>query len=213
MRRTCLIFALAALAIGFPIWVVNAQNPPPPPLPDQIQEDWVLVIGTPNTLENGPQITTTMSPTGSNVPDSFVAFDLNYREYPDYTAGGMSVQVWSGEDLLAVTSHGSRLLNTPGETISWTQQMSLSGGTITYSILNGVSTTWPGMRNAENLRVNYATSLSALDGYSPDVSVGNSSATWESNRVTSMCLTQVRYYSGGYLILTDQTPRYCVLPP
>jgi hypothetical protein len=211
MHRTVLRFALAAVAIGFPMWAAYAQSPPP--LPDQIEEDWIMVIGSPDAEENGPQITTTMSPTGIYPSDPFVAFDMNYREYPDYTPGGLSVQAWSGKNLLTAISEGSAQLNTPNETISWTQQMSLSQGKINYAINNGTSTTWKQFGQAGQLNVSYDTSLTALDGYSPDVSVSNSGATWQSNRVTSMCLTQVRYYAGGKLILTDKTQRYAVLPP
>jgi hypothetical protein len=211
MRRTGLRFALAAMAIGFPMWAVHAQSPPP--LPDQIEEDWILVIGAPAAAENGPQITTTMSPTGIYPSDPFVAFDMNYREYPDYAPGGMSVQAWSGKNLLAAISQGSAQLNTPNETISWTQQMILSQGKISYAINNGTATTWAQFGQAGQLNVSYATSLTALDGYSPAVSIANSSATWQANRVTSMCLTQVRYYSAGKLVLTDKTQRYAVLPP
>lgn len=182
--------------------------------PDQVQEDWKLVVGTPNTSTNGPQITTTMSPLGNNTSGPFAAFDMNYREFPSYTSGGMQIQVWSGKTLQGLSSQGSSQLNTVSETITWTQQLSLSGGTITYGINNGLSTTWGKFGQGNGLlAVSWPSSLTSLSAYNPNYSISQSGATWQSNLVYSLCITQVRYYSGGQLILTDSNPKYCVLPP
>jgi hypothetical protein len=184
------------------------------PLPDRVEEDWALVIDTPDTTANGPQITTTMSAFGDNTAGPYPAFDMNYREYPSYGPGGMQVQVWSGESLVGLSTKGRSQLNTPGETITWTQAMSIDGsGTVTYSIKSGVSTTWGafGQGNALN-SVSFSTSLTSLAAYSPGVSIANSGATWQSNHVMSLAVVQVRYYSNGSLILTDTTRRDVALP-
>src|SRR5690348_6875547 len=85
-----------------------------PLLPDRVEEDWELVIATPDTVGAGPQMTTSMSPVADDT-GPFVAFDLNYREYPDFVAGGMQVQVWSEKQLLATASQASAQCNTAGE--------------------------------------------------------------------------------------------------
>src|SRR5262249_25694473 len=103
--RSRIAIALFVLSISaFPASALLAQSPAI--VPDQIQEDWQLVIGTPDVIGVGPQITTSMSPVSDN-STPFAAFDLNYREYPDFQAGGMQIQVWSGPNVLSTASHGS----------------------------------------------------------------------------------------------------------
>jgi hypothetical protein len=180
----------------------------PPAVFDQVEEDWQLVIATPDIVDAGPQITTSMSPTGQKMTDPFVAFDMNYREYPDFVPGGMQVQVWSQDQLLATATQGSNQLNTPNETITWTQRMSVSGGSVNYAIVNGQSTTFGKFGQGLGLlSVSYNSSLADMSAYKPDFSVANSGASWQSNMVQSMTLLQVRYYLGGQLIFTDKTAR------
>lgn len=174
---------------------------------DRVEEDWQLVVAQPDIEAVGPQITTSMSPVADG-SSPFVAFDLNYSEYPSFQAGGMQLQVWSGNELLDTSSEGTAQFNTPGETVTWTQRMSLSNGSIEYQVLNGQSTTWGQFgQSGGNLSVDFASSLADLSGYSPDTSKANSGATWQSNHVTSLTLMQVRYYSNGSLVKIDATPR------
>jgi hypothetical protein len=87
--------------------------------------------------------------------------------------------------------------------------MQITGGTITYDILNGRSTTWSrfGQGNGA-LHVSFPTTLTDLSlTYSPDVSANKSGVSWEANFVSSMTLVQVRYYSGGQLVSTDTVAR------
>ena len=79
MKTMITLAMLAAGAIGCYLTSSVAQTPP---VLDRIEEDWELVIGIPDTQANGPQITCTMSPSGDLTASPFVAFDLNYREYP-----------------------------------------------------------------------------------------------------------------------------------
>jgi hypothetical protein len=176
--------------------------------PDQVEEDWELVVAAADFEAVGPQITTSMGPAADLASNPFVAFNLNYREYPDYTPGGMQVQVWSGKQLVTTATQMFAQLNTANETVTWTQRMSLSGGSITYSVNNGMSTTWG---TFGPFSVNFATTLASLAGYSPDVSLANSGVSWQSDHVTSMKLVQVRYYAGGKLVSTDPTARSVTL--
>jgi hypothetical protein len=206
LRR--LFFTVTALAIATSAGMAQTASPPP----DQVEEDWRIVIGNPRPSEIGPQLTTCMSPvTDSSTP--FVAFDLNYRDYPSWNPGGVQVKVCSDKTVLDSADQGDEICQTSGETIRWTQRMSLSGGSINYWVVNGQSTTWGNFGHGQGLRgVSFATSASDLSSYSPDYSVARSGVGWQSNRVTSMTLVQVRYYSGGKLTSTDSTPRTVVLP-
>jgi hypothetical protein len=203
---------LALSIFAFPLSAIVAQSPAV--APDQVEEDWQLVIGTPDVIGVGPQITTSMSPVSDN-STPFAAFDLNYREYPNFQAGGMQIQVWANDDVQSTATHGTNQFATAGETVTWTQRMSLaSGGTVTYRIVNGQSNTWGSFGGNENhLVVNYSASLNDLSGYYPDTSAANSGVSWESNYVTQLTLVQVRYYKNGQLIATDTTPRNLIAPP
>lgn len=178
---------------------------------DAIEEDWELVVASPDVVGVGPQITTVMSPTG-DLSDPFVAYDMNYREYPTFSAGGMQIQVWSKKKVVATSSQGSSQFQTANETITWTQRMHLTSGSIRYSVKNGQSTTWGsfGDSDATNFRVTYDTDLTSMAGYNPADTVKNSGVSFQSDRVTSLKLVRVRYYSNGNLYYTDTTSRTLV---
>ena len=177
--------------------------------PDAIEEDWVLVIENPDPVGVGPQITTVMSPVADDSAP-FVAFDLNYREYPSFSAGGMQLQVWSGKKVLNWASQGNSLFYNANETITWTQRMSVSNGTLTYDVANGQAPYWGSFGQGANLEVTFPTTLTSLAGYQPQVSANRSGATWQANHVTSLTLKQVRYYSNGVCVSTDTNPRVIV---
>ncbi len=179
--------------------------------PDAVEEDWQLVIASPDPYSIGPQITSVMSPV-SDGSTPFFAFDMNYREYPFFSAGGMQVQVWSNGSVTDTSSHGSALLNTVGEVITWTQRMSLSGGTVSYNVTNGQSTTWGRFGRKTQFGASFQAGVNDLSGYDPDVSAANSGVSWQSNHVTQLVLFQVRYYARGQLISTDTNPRTLIAP-
>jgi hypothetical protein len=207
LSRPLALLASALLTISAGV----ALGQTPAPVADQVEEDWQLVIANPDLSGNGPQITTCMSPVGdSSAP--FAALDFNYREFPVYLPGGIQIQVWSGSNVQATSSMNGQLFNTPGETITWTQRMSVANGTVNYLVVNGQSVTWGAFPQGNGqLSVSYNTSATSMAGYNPSLSVANSGVTWESNLVTSMKLVQVRYYSQGQLIATDTTPRQVAL--
>jgi hypothetical protein len=209
MRTVAAILVLAIVAL--PVGGILAQTPTV--VPDQVEEDWLLVVGNPDIVGVGPQITTSMTPVGDN-STPFAALDLNYREYPYFQAGGMQIQVWSGNRVFGTSSYGWSQFSTPGETVTWTQRMSLgSDGTVTYRVVNGQSTTWGSFGgDGGQLWVSFPTALSSLAGYSPATSVANSGASWESNYVTQMALLRVRYYAAGRLISTDTAARSIISP-
>jgi hypothetical protein len=202
----CLSVASAlALALG-----ASFQTPSQP---DRIEEDWQLVLATPDTSTNCPQVSTAFSPTGS-ASDPEMVFKLNYRDQPNFRGGGLSAQAWQGKQFLSNSDQGTNQLTTANETITWTQKMSLSGGNINFKVLSGNSTTWGQFGvNVTDLAVSAASSAADLSGYTPTYSVSNSGATYGANRVTTMTLLQVRYYQGSTLLSTDTTARQVVVAP
>src|SRR6516225_2505779 len=88
MTATFLVTCALAGSIG--LGQTSSSSGPP----DQVEEDWQLVIASPDPDESGPQITTCMSPV-SDGSTPFVAFDLNYIDYPPFSPGGLEVKVYS----------------------------------------------------------------------------------------------------------------------
>jgi hypothetical protein len=172
---------------------------------DRVEEDWQLVIRTTDAEAVGPQITTTMCP-GPVEEHPDVNFNLNYRDGDTFQAGGLQIQVFDGQRVIANVNARSEQLQTDGETITWTQKLSIWGGTAIYRVKTGNSTTW-GNFGGDELTVFFPTSLDDLNAYSPDISISKSGVGWQSDHVSSMTLSQVRYYSNGTLVFTDSTPR------
>lgn len=184
---------------------------------DRIEEDWEVLIGEPNPDEEAPQIINVFSPEvtsdgdGVSYPEGeFAVFELNHRTQPDYQDGGMQLQHWTGTQLDEVQSwtdeRDSCLLSTTGEVITYTLRMSLYDSRLHFSVRNGQSDTW-GSFGGESLRLVSDTSLPNLNGYSTANSTANSRIGFASYRVTRFVLKQVRYYSNGQLVQTDDTDR------
>src|SRR3954453_10581136 len=141
MRIPRILAAALSASVIVSLAAAMAQSPGLLPLVDRVEEDWKVVVANPALTGVGPQVTTCMSPV-SNGSTPFVAFDVNYREFPTFSAGGMQLQVWSGTSVLSTASSGTAQFATPNETVTWTQSMKVSSGTITFDIMNGRSTTW-----------------------------------------------------------------------
>jgi hypothetical protein len=186
---------------------------------DRVEEDWKVVIDDPDPDSTGPQITTCMSPRPGST-NAFIAFCLNYRDDPDWKPGGLQVKVYgeaigASQDrpLLAAAAARTEVFQTAGETITWTQRISVSDGVVRYTVLDGSSTTWGAFgQGPDDLGVSYPSSIADLGSYRPDDSVSLSAAGWQANRVRSMTLLRARYYRGGALIATDATQREVVRP-
>ena len=210
MRRTASLLALTFLAAALAARPAAAQAPAGT---TAVEEDWQAVIATPDPTNGGPQLLTVMSPNGDIRNTPYFLVNLNVRENTStspstVSMGGVQVQCWSGRTDLTGGSvtQGTAQLNTPGETIAWTQRMALDSGTIGFSIKAGRSTTW-GNFGPPGLTASFPSALTALTGYAPGFSASQSGVGWQKQNVTSMTLVQVRYYAGTTLLQTDTTAR------
>ncbi len=173
----------------------------------RVEEDWELVIATPDLEGAGPQITTCMAPVPSDTT-RFVAFNLNYRADPSFIAGGVHILVWDDNAVVDLSANETGRCNTTNELITWTQRMSLSVGSLSYSIRNGQSTTWGKFGQGNGLQaVDFGTTVDTLALYNPDDSASRSGVGWQRNHVSRMTLLRVRYYAGLTLLSTDEQPR------
>jgi hypothetical protein len=193
--------AVAALLCG--VLTGGAARPEDGPAPDRVEEDWEAVIAEPDLAAEGPQLTTCMTPNGDE-PSRFIAFSVNYRLRPSARPGGLEVLAWAGDELLAQATEGDAALETPDETVTWTQELSLAGGEAVFRVRDGRSTTWGEFGAEDRLLVRFATADEDLSRYDPEWSARRSAATWQSDHVASMTLVRVRLYRGTQLVETRE---------
>lgn len=175
---------------------------------DRIEEDWYLQIGEPDTDSDSPQILSVISPIASNTGEHAI-FEVNHCTQPDYFAGGMQLQRWSGPDTCAAMTRtiNSGVLAIPSEEITYTTRMSLSAGKLNYSIENGKSQTWGPFGGSIPYNLSVSSQLSTLSGYKPDFSVSESKVAYGSHRVQTFKIKEIRYYWQGQLVAKDSTER------
>ena len=172
----------------------------------RVEQDWELVVATPDVATNGPQITCVLSPVG-NVESVHAALQLNHRTLLRYAPGGRQLQFWEGGVPLSEhTCSNQAVLGAPGETITWTFAMEVQNNVLTAEVINGTSVTW-GAFGVGFCHLSTPTALANLNGYSSDVSVRNSGAGFADNRVQSLVLKRVRYRTADGSVYEDVQPK------
>jgi hypothetical protein len=176
----------------------------------RVEEDWSLTVNQPNSDVASPQVSTQMarSPTSSH----FCNLHLNSVDVPAFALGGLQLQAWQGSNNLAVyTSTNSAIMSTDNELVTWTQylrndtgQLRFGIGTLQSGVPGSSSQTWGDFSGIE---VTVPSGSTSLNNYDPNYSLQNSGVTFGANRVTSMVMTQVRYYYTNGTVITDSTPR------
>jgi hypothetical protein len=173
-----------------------------------VEEDWQVVVSDPQLNDNGPQITCTISP--ADMGTAYCAFDLNYHTQPDYQAGGMQLHTWDPADPIEIASSPHNgVMQTSGETVTWTTRMAWNNGNLEFRVNNGQSQTWGSFGQGDSqMFLSLPTPLSNLNSYSPNVSLDNSGVSFASNLVVSQTLMAVRWYdANGNLIQQVTTPQ------
>jgi hypothetical protein len=163
----------------------------------QVDEEWELDLKGPNSLKSSPQLTCSMSPT-SNCDSIYVTFVINKRVYPEGKGGGLQVQIWNGNTLLATgDAVSTRSLEVTGEKILWTQRMSVTKGVLKIEILSGTSTTWGKFGGQGELVASTNVSFNNMNGYDANVSADNSGVDFGNQRVQKLILRKVRTYDNN----------------
>jgi hypothetical protein len=173
----------------------------------RVEEDWELVVATPDPGSVGPQVTCILSPV-AHVDAIFVAVEVNHQSSPSFVPGGVQLQVWSGESLLNTRKFpNSAVMSTTGETVRWTTSMQMDGDNVNFAVVNGTSSTWGNFGGQGYLTATVDAGVSNLNGYSTDVSVANSGPGYAGNRVQSLVLKRVRRHLSNGQVQLDDTPR------
>ena len=201
--RFCGLFIMGIVALGAMQQYASAQT-----TIVQVEEDWELVVANPNGNQSGPQITCVMSP-DCECHDTHFTFEINHLDLPEFVAGGLQVQEWDGEISMHVNRHPDKtaIMNTPNETIRWTQRLILNESTLTFDIVNGTSTTWGTFGGQGYMRMVVLANHDNLNGYDPNLTVSSSGIGFASNRVESLILREVRWTTNDGQVLVDSTPR------
>jgi hypothetical protein len=186
----------------------------------KVEEDWQVVIATPDSVNQGPQIWTAMSPTANFAASPYFLFRVNFRDDTSVTPsvfrpGGLQLQCWSPTaDLMngtGIPSSGvaaSAVSSTANETVTWTQRMYVQNGFLVLTIFKFNSTTWGSFTYNAQLAYSTPTALANMNAYTVAGSTKYSGVPFGKNNVTSMKLLQVRTYdSSGNLLSTDSTVR------
>lgn len=195
----------ATIVATFPAPAVGIETSSPVV---KVVEDWELVIDSPDTDSGGPQVACVTSPVG-DVDSLHLAFELNHRTLPDYEIGGLQLQFWQGETVMAVApALGCSCLSYPDERVSWKQVLSVKDeGQLTCSIEEASSQSCGNFAADGRLSVTLDTSLENLNSYSPHVAVDESGVSYAAHRVKSLLLKRVRYYLADGNIIEDDTDR------
>lgn len=173
----------------------------------RIEEDWELVIDEPDVASNAPQVTTVLSPF-ADLGGYYVALELNYQSQPQYAPGGVHLQLWQGQQFVSTRKFPvDARLGTASETITWTQAVEATEGTLTFEITDGESQTWGAFGGEGYLKVTLPGYACNLDGYRPEVSTGNSGVGFAKNRVVSLTLKRVRATASTGVVVEDDTAR------
>jgi len=173
----------------------------------QVEERWELVVGAPDPDSSGPQVTTVISPV-DDVAGVYAALDLNHHSLPEFTPGGLQLQLWNNELPLAYRQFPApAVMAAAGEHVEWTQSIKLDEGKLTFEIREGHSTSWGNFGGQGYLKASVCTGLENLDQYDPAVSVANSGVGYAANRVQSLVLKGVRLTFSTGDVLEDHTAR------
>jgi len=208
---SCAPAAFLALGLGIALHQRStAQETAGQPAADvyRVEEDWELVVASPDPNDDGPQVTCTISP--GDIATAYCALDLNYHTQPEYSAGGLQLHTWDPEDLMKISnSSRSGVMQTDGETVTWTQSMTLDVNRIVFQIVNGQSQTWGTFGgDDDSLRLTMKTSRANLNTYNRQLSLDNSGVSFAGTRVTSLKLKATRWYDvNGQLIQQDTEPQ------
>lgn len=174
----------------------------------RVEEDWEVLIGTPDPFLDTPQIVTVFGPAD---PETGVhaVFELNHGTLPEFSEGGMQLQYWSGETLKGYRRQKAPTeFSTAGETVTYTTVTEIENGNLTMAVTNGKSRTFGEFGDESTLRIQVKTTEANLNGMGLENSLRHSKVTYGANRVQKFQRTRVQMLNAaGEVVATDSQVR------
>lgn len=172
----------------------------------RIEEDWVALIAEPDPSTSSPQILNVISPSQSTT-EVFGLIQVNHRDQPAFSDGGLQVQVRRGSGLLGTAqSNRTATLSRSNDSLKYTVAMELTENGIRFELLNGTSRTW-GRFAQTPVTVTVSDETSTLEHYSPEFSTENTCVNLGAHRVELLYLNTTRYTFDNGDVVTDGTDR------
>lgn len=172
----------------------------------RVEEDWVALVGEPDSATSSPQILNFISPLQST-EGIFGLVQVNHRGSPDFEGGGIQVQGWVGPSLAgASNSQKTAVLNRNSDSLRYTVAMQKVSTGIRFELLNGRSRTW-GRFAQIPVSVTVAAENPTLDFYSPEFSLENTNVNLGAHRVQLLYITATRRRYDDGDVVTDTTDR------
>ncbi|MBA3312768.1 MAG: hypothetical protein M3552_04365 [Planctomycetota bacterium] len=178
-----------------------------PGLYSRIEEDWELILNTPDLSFPAPQVVVMMKPATASPKTAL--FLINHHDTPQFNAGGGQIQIWDGDALKTYKSFAGPTLIRVGERVIWTQYMERSGGKFQFGLSHVEGDAW-GVNTASDLGgpVSFGDIKPVFDGYNSADSVEGATITFGADRISSLKLLQVRKYpSDGSPVEVESTAR------
>ncbi len=197
------VYAAAAVVLGS---ATLAGGSDPPPVM-RVEEDWECVLVEPELDLTSPQFHTVIAPYG-DTESYYFQVCWNYADHPNFLIGGLQMLAFNGEMYAGGKRYREDPLSTVAEAITWTQSLDLRGGQLVLEISNGNSNTWGGFGGGDSTKLGGRVSVANLNGYSTDVSAGESWVSYGGNRVEVLRIKEVRRYDAdGNLLSRDENVR------
>lgn len=206
VAMTAFLFAVAT-CIGWPAPAIADDDDPAvddPAVVMRVEEDWEILIGTPDADNAGPQIINVISPTG-DIKGQHAVLELNHQTFPTFYGGGLQLQMWTGDIVNQFSNSKSiALLDKPAETFTYTMSMRIADTALYVEVLNGIGNTWAEFGNNGRLVGKRISLVKSLNGYSHTLSAQKSRVSYGGNRVRKMLLKEVRTYDAAGELIQSQ---------
>ncbi|MEO2048960.1 MAG: hypothetical protein ABGX16_20580 [Pirellulales bacterium] len=156
-----------------------------------IEELWELSIGKPTPDRSSPQTSMLMSP-HEDLKSTYFMFTLNHKSFPNFSAGGMQVQEWDGDNVWHIQNGPQTgTMGHENETVNWSQILEIHDGLLTFEVLNGSSQSWNSFGGQGYLKLSTSTGLRNLNGYRLYNTLGESEVGYAGNRVQTLVLKKL----------------------
>jgi len=171
----------------------------------RVEEDWELVLNTPDLSFPAPQIVIMMKP--APISSKTALFLVNHHDTPAFNAGGGQIQIWDQDVLRTYKSFAGPTLIRVGERVTWTQFMERSGGKFQFGLSAVTGDAW-GTNTATDLGgpISFNDIKPIFDQYDSAESVRDATITFGADRVNSLKLLRVRKFpADGTPVEVDST--------